>query len=244
MKKFLTISFIFCSLYSQAAFYGVFIGISEYNESPDAALPYGVANDAKEIAAFFKNANHDTDYSKITLLTNRNAIKKNVLAAIEKQFTKAKQGDVVLFFFSGHGIPGAYCLHDDFFYYEEIKQLFSKSKAQLKLCFIDSCFSGGIGSSPIGQRNLQETKMQDLIIFSSSRTTEQSLATYGNNKSIFTDCLLKGLKGKADENKDNTITASELFRYVHNTVSSQTNDFQHPVMTGKFDKERVIIRYK
>ena len=57
----------------------------------------------------------------------------------------------------------------------------------------------------------------------------------------FTTYLLSGLKGDADKNKDQIITARELFDYVSVKVSQISGDRQHPVMWGKFSDNLILM---
>ena len=59
----------------------------------------------------------------------------------------------------------------------------------------------------------------------------------------FTEYLKKGLRGNADVNKDRTITAKELFDFVHNGVSKISSEKQHPVMWGNFDDNMPVMKW-
>jgi uncharacterized caspase-like protein len=50
-----------------------------------------------------------------------------------------------------------------------------------------------------------------------------------NNHGVFTWAFLEGLKGKADANKDRIVTAGEAFRYVRDTVRTETRSRQNPI---------------
>ena len=45
------------------------------------------------------------------------------------------------------------------------------------------------------------------------------------------------------ENRDRTITALELYNFVHNGVTEASKNRQHPVMWGKFDNNMTIIKW-
>ena len=52
---------------------------------------------------------------------------------------------------------------------------------------------------------------------------------WGGGHGVFTYYLLKGLKGEADFNKDGTVTAGELFAYIHDNVDKATEGGQSPM---------------
>jgi hypothetical protein len=54
---------------------------------------------------------------------------------------------------------------------------------------------------------------------------------WGGGHGVFTYYLLKGLAGDADQNRDDTVTASELFLYAERQVSKATADKQLPMIS-------------
>jgi uncharacterized caspase-like protein len=63
---------------------------------------------------------------------------------------------------------------------------------------------------------------------------------FGGGHGVFTYYLLKGLHGEADANKDGTVTAGELFAYVHDNVAKATSGNQSP-MAGPGLAERIPL---
>ena len=51
----------------------------------------------------------ETQTKDITLLTSKNVTRENVLEKLRAICNRAEKGDRVIFFFSGHGMPGAIC---------------------------------------------------------------------------------------------------------------------------------------
>jgi len=114
-----------------------------------------------------------------------------------------------------------------------------KCKASKKMIFADACYAGKMRSKP--QLTNSYTN-QNIMLFLSSRTNELSQETRFKN-SLFTIFLERGLRGGADANRDRTITAKELYRFVHDGVISASNNHQHPVMWGKFNDNMPIIKW-
>lgn len=84
------------------------------------------------------------------------------------------------------------------------------------------------------------------MLFLSSRSNEQSMEMprqTGFVNSLFTAYLERGLRGGADTDRNRTITARELYNYVHNGAVSLSGGRQHPVMWGKFDGNMPIIKW-
>ena len=82
----------------------IIIGIDEYESDPSIPRLEGAENDAKEIrdrliqyGGFEISNNH--------FLIGRNATRRNIITAISEIFRKEDKCDLVIFYFSGHGVP-------------------------------------------------------------------------------------------------------------------------------------------
>jgi hypothetical protein len=59
---------------------------------------------------------------------------------------------------------------------------------------------------------------------------------------VFTFCLLNGLRGEADYNKDKEVSLGELIPFVSEQVRRATSNAQTPQVTGKFDPSVTLGR--
>ena len=94
-----------------------------------------------------------------------------------------------------------------------------------------------------GQSSVSAAKKANVMLFLSSRGNETSLEKPGMKNGFFTTYLVKGLRGGADKNRDRTITAKELFNYVHSGVIQLSGNRQHPVMWGKFANNMPVMKW-
>lgn len=239
-KKLLLMLFIILtSMTIEAKVYLVSVGISDYpGSSMDLTLP---ADDAKTITALYSK---NTDMKYCQLLDEDATISK-VKTAMNKVFSYAKENDIVVFFFSGHGYEGGFCLYDEHISYEEIRKAMAKSKCKNKMIFADACFSGQIRTDRVASQSaINASKKANVMLFLSSRSDEVSLENSNMDNGFFTTYLHKGLRGSADYNEDKVITAKELFRYVHSNVIELSDDRQHPVMWGNFSDNMPVMKWK
>lgn len=221
------------SLWVGATNYVVCIGIADYpGTSNDLRVS---ANDAKTIANIYeKNGS-----SVVRVLLNQQATREAVLAEMTNLFGKADQNDRIILYFSGHGLPGSLSCYDGQLLYSKIVEVMKHSRATTKMVMADACFSGKMRSSK--QRGDKYSSL-DVMFFLSSRSSESSLETpYAN--SLFTIYLERGLRGGADADKNRTITARELYNFVHNGVSKATKGKQNPVMWGNFSDNMPVIKW-
>lgn len=242
----------------QAEVYAVIVGVSRY-EDPEDNLKYA-ASDAQ---AFYKVLTSGKQNPNVALLLNEKATEKNILNEMRAKFAKAKASDRIIFFFSGHGINGAFCQYDcgdytTFLEHEEIQSAFKKSKAKVKICIADACHAGSIRKKGQSKTLPPDTiagyykafndqsklKTNNIIVFMSSRGNQYSEEHTELGQGVFTYYLIEAFKGKADTNKDKKVTAKEMYTYVRNKVSSGTGKSQVPVMFGRFSENTVIVAYK
>lgn len=241
MKRFFSILFAMTLAISinigYAKTYIVCAGIANYpGTANDLLLP---ANDARAVAELY-NMRQGTEYY---LLTNENATKANIITAMENLYKKAGESDQVIFFFSGHGLEGSFIAYDGALSYNTIRTAMAKGKSRSKIIYADACYAGKFRDVPKTTHNNTSDRNADVLLFLSSRSKEKSKEFRNAKNGVFTTYLLSGLKGKADANRDRTITAKELFNYVSKNVQRDTQQAQHPVMWGRFSNNMPLFKW-
>ena len=219
--------------------YAVIIGVSDY-ENNRLDLRY-CDDDAYRFYAYLQSKKGgSTPEKNISILIDEFATKKNILKMMDATFKQANKNDMLIFYFSGHGANGAFCPYNQnasnssFLSHNEIKKIFKKYKTKYKICIADACHSGSIYSKNF--KNKKTTKSNNdtnLVIIMSSESDEVSAENPKLRQGTFSYYLLRGLKGKADLNKDKVITLKELFPYIKANVLNFTNNKQTPFIEGK-----------
>ena len=211
----------------------VCVGIADY---PGTENDLRISdNDAKTIAKVFATAKH----ASVDILTNKQATQSALLSTMHTSFMNASSEDAVILYFSGHGTPGALVCYDGLLTYQHIFKMLKGCKAGRKMIIADACYSGKMRT---GKQQSTNYSSQNVMLFLSSRTNETSRETQFKN-SLFTIFLERGLRGGADRNKDRTVTARELYDFVHQGVVEASGNTQHPVMWGKFDNNMTVINW-
>ena len=233
MRTILSVLALICSFQLQAKVYLVSVGIANY---PGTKNDLRISdNDAKTIAKVFQS----TKDAYSIVLVNEQATKSALLSSMHTAFADAESDDAVILYFSGHGTPGAFVCYDGELTYQHIFKMLKGCKASRKMIIADACFSGKMRTTNKQSANYNS---QNVMLFLSSRTNETSMETPFQN-SMFTIFLERGLRGGADKNKDRSITACELYNFVHQGVVEASKNKQHPVMWGKFNNEMTIIKW-
>ena len=235
MARLLTVFFfVLCMTTTvHAKVYVVCVGIADY---PGSQVDLRISdNDARTIGKVFQATNN----ADVHLLINEGATKTALLNTMQSSFANAQSGDAVILYFSGHGMPGALVCYDGKLSYNRILQILKNCQASKKIVIADACYSGRMRTS---RRHAPVNDSEDVMFFLSSRTNETSQETRFQN-SLFTIYLERGLRGGADTNRDRSISARELYDFVHNGVIEESEGGQHPVMWGNFDNEMTVISW-
>ncbi len=220
------------------------VGVSQYRHAP--SLRYS-DDDAYLIYSFLKSPEGGAlPDQQVQVLVDENATLANIQKAMNKLGEQASSRDLVLFYFSGHGLPGAF-LPADFdgknnaLQHEKVKQWLADSGAKHKLCIADACHSGSFRSidsrGPSKYYEALAEAGEGTAILLSSRAEEASIEVNGLRQGVFSHYLLKGLKGAADQNHDRLVTIGELYQFTSRAVRRYTKSYQSPTIQGKFDQD-------
>lgn len=211
-------------------------GVSNYGRE-DANL-----NQTTKDAKRFKEV-METQTNDITILTSKNVTKANVLEKLRAICNRAQKGDQVVFFYSGHGMPGAICGYDSPIKYDDIVEILSGSEASAKICYIDACHAGSMkNSSKTYDGWAEDSKTyNDQVFFVSCRSDELSSEHPFLGAGLFTQALIKGLRGKSDKDGNKEVTVIELFKYIHGDVIKHSNGKQHPQLIAPQNMHDVVV---
>lgn len=229
-----------------AKVWAVVVGVASYDHMP--VLRY-TDDDAYRFYAFLKGLEGGAlPDEQVRILIDEDATRENVLTSLTEVFGMAGPNDLVLFYFSGHGLNGSF-LPIDFDGYnnklthEEIAAQFNKCKAKYRLLLADACHSGSIfamrsgdpESSLIQFYKTLSKSVSGTALIMSSKADETSLESAGLRQGVFSHFLIRGLKGEADKDKNKSVSVEELFEYVSKNVRDYTGNRQSPVIKGTYD---------
>ena len=214
----------------------VCVGVADYpGTKNDLCLS---ANDAATMQQLYQKNGE----SVVRLFQNEQATVAAVTAAFDELCNEATEDDAVIFYFSGHGVPGAFVCHDNFLKYDDVVSALGRSAAKKKIILADACFAGKARRSS-NHATAETYAATSVLFFLSSRTNETSIENRTMKNSLFTAYLERGLRGGADTDRNRTITASELFQFVSEGVQQKSRQKQHPVMWGRFDNDMPLMSW-
>lgn len=225
----------------------VLVGVSRYTAMQ--SLKY-TDDDAYKMYSFFKSpAGGAIPDNQINILIDEDATKDKILSTLSKVSKKAGKQDMILFFFSGHGINGSFLPFDydgrtQVVGHKDLLNIMENSNAKSKIVIADACHSGSFTEKGVSYENTVNTLYSAFndsrggtLLLLSSKAEETSIESNGLRQGVFSHYLINGLKGKANANNDNIITVNEIYEYVYANVRNFTNNRQTPVIRGNFDEK-------
>ncbi|MEM1214240.1 MAG: caspase family protein [Bacteroidota bacterium] len=231
--------------------WALIVGVSSYKHMPVLRFP---DDDAYQLFAFLKSPQGGAiPDDRIRILVDEDATRQRILVNMRELFLRAGPDDLIILYFSGHGLPGAFLPIDydgsnNSLSHIEVKQILDQSAAGYKLCVADACHSGGLlaarsgGLPAILTRYYEDlsTSQRGTALIMSSKAEETSLEDSGLRQGVFSHFLLRGLKGEADQDMDGVVRVRELFDYVNYQVQNYTGQRQQPVIQGTYDERMPV----
>lgn len=231
------------------------IGISDY-EAEGLDIRFGDA-DAMDFSKAIKAAGEGKMFEKVEVktLTNAEATRENILAAVKELKGKTAEEDLAIVYFSGQGesFDGKYFLRtydsgkdyvslevtgiDTKWLAEELNSFrspvagfFDASQHTEKGVTPSATLSTEVG---IIKDNFKEIVADDEMvrtILISAQGTQKSLESGEWSNGLFTETLLEALSGSADQfgNRDGVITFDEVTSYVKSEVKDRSEYKQAP----------------
>jgi hypothetical protein len=237
--------------------YALLIGVDTYGEG---LQPLPAAS--RDVAALRKTLLNPQmggfDEAKAVI----NPTQPEMAREIELWLQDRQPEDLVLLFFSGHGVKDD--RRDLYFAAANTEKkrdrlLISTAtsarflhdrirgcKAKYQLLILDCCFSGAFGEwvgKDDGEIPLQEQLgAEGRVVLTSTSSVDYSFEEKGADLSIYTRYLVEGIAtGAADEDEDGAITVDELHRYARRKVKETAPTMSPDIITLKGEGFRIRV---
>ncbi|MCC5622283.1 caspase family protein [Nostoc sp. CHAB 5715] len=214
------------------------IGISEYEPGLNP-LPSAV----RDVEALYEVLLHPEmgGFAASDIILLKNPERQVVEMAIEMLFSSRHKDDLLLLYFSGHGIkddrgrlylatrntsktPQGELIRSTSVSANFIHDRMIESRSRRQVVILDSCFSGafaeGMSAKDDGTIDIREQLGgEGRAVLTSSTSTQYSFEEQGQDLSIYTRFLVEGIKsGEADRDQDEFISIDELHEYASQKV--------------------------
>ncbi len=247
--------------------WAVVIGVENYKKAPYVEFAERDALVTKEY--FNKLLGVPTENT--FYLSNSDATKTELETLLKSTLkNRVSKEDEVYFYFSGHGVPTnegeSYLLLNDSdpsnprisaYAIKELYEDLGSLKTTKSYAFLDTCFSGGTGRTDKVDTLLEGTRpgvmkvndislvYSNLVVFTATDINQLSNSYKEQNHGLFTYYMLKGIKGDADNNKDENVSLDELQSYIKDNVSRESSKLgdtkiQQPLLKTTVDRNSYI----
>ena len=176
-------------------------------------------------------------------LTDKQATREGILSAM-KQLPPMASQDVLILFFSGHGVRARGVKGANDYYFvsagatrTEIRPLvgdmaeaLSEMRAGRVILLLDACHSGAVSEGASNEKVAASLSDKVGVVFASSSGNEFSFEEPSWQHGAFTKAILGALDGGADYTADRIIDWNEFQLFVTNTVTVLTKGSQHPMI--------------
>jgi hypothetical protein len=220
------------------------VGIAEYAKV-DTALPNLVFadDDARAMSGVLRGMGWDADHVKV--LVDREATKAGIEGALDGWLTKAGTNDLILLYWSGHAYPDPadqrkvyFACHDTVsrqphtgWRMDRVLDRVREKGARNVVVIADTCHAGrlivdgarGLELRPVVQKpGGAEQIPKGWIYLVSAEADRKALENAAWKNGAFTHCLLRGLKGEADSDRNGDITMLELTAFLGRAMPEAT----------------------
>jgi len=222
--------------------YALIIGNNQYTSDPSLAQLRTPVADSHALRDVLLDKSIG-QFDDVSLLVNGTGV--DIRLSISSFLDEKKPDDLVLVYFSGHGIKNARgqlylatrdtklkfleatAIEDRF-----VKDALDRCRSKRQILILDCCYSGAFargtkGSTKVINSNTFNSNGFGRVVLTSSNATEFAFegaqVLKQTDFSLFTHYLLQGLEtGGADLDKDGEITLDEWYDYVVDQVALET----------------------
>lgn len=222
--------------------FALIIANTEYTD-PGLAQLMAPGKDADEFARVLKSPDICA-FDEVTVIFNET--ESRISETIDFFLSNRKPSDLLVLYFSGHGIRDEYgslylavkntnrarlrstAVKSDF-----IRELMDQSRSKRQILILDCCNSGAfaqgtkaeVGGSVGTSSAFQGTGYGRVVLTASDSTQfawEGDQIIGDTENSLFTNYLVRGLEGEADSNGDGCITVDELYDFAYEQIVNIT----------------------
>lgn len=239
--------------------FALIIANTEYID-PRLAQLTAPGKDAEDFARVLKDQNL-CNFDDVKVLLNQ--LSSSVIEAIDEFFDQRKPDDLLVVYFSGHGVRDEFGslflavrntirsrLRSTAIRTDYIRESMDQSRSKRQVLILDCCNSGafpqGTKAETGGVMGLtQAFQGYGRFVLTASDATQ--FAWEGNkvigetDNSLFTHFLVKGMEGEADRDGDGKITVDELYDYAFDQVSRVTPK-QTPTKSATKVEGEIVLR--
>jgi hypothetical protein len=237
--------------------FALVIGNTEYID-PGLAQLTAPGMDTEDFARVLKHPDICA-FDQVTIFMNQ--LSSTVTEAIDAFFDQKKPDDLLVLYFSGHGVKDelgslylavtntfrsrlrSTAVRSDY-----IREAMDQSRSKRQVVILDCCNSGAFPQgtkTETGMGMVSALQGYGRFVLTASDATqfawEGDKAIGATQNSLFTHFLVKGLEGEADRDSDGNITVDELYDYAYEQIARLTPK-QTPTKSTSRQEGEIVLR--
>jgi hypothetical protein len=239
---------------------GLLIGVSQYG--PGFNQLSAATNDVEAMRRVLLHPDMG-DFDEVMPLIDPDP--QEMGTALEKLFGDGKRDDLLLLFFSGHGVKDeggnlylatrttrknerGGLIRSSAIAARFVQEIMSDSRARRQVVILDCCFSGAFGEGLLAKDDSSVDVRAQLggegrVVLTSSTSTQYSFEQQGSDLSIYTRYLVEGIEtGAADLDEDEVISVDELHEYANIKVQKASPAMKPEIYTVKEGYKIIIAK--
>ncbi len=235
--------------------YAVLIGNSQFLPEADLKPLTSPTKDVEGLAMTLKIEEGGL-FEKVITLVNQST--RDTLRSINHIFKNAGKNDLILLYYSGHGLPNnknndlylatadteVELLESTALSFDQLYKWIAQSYCKKVVIILDCCYSGTAGQVFKGDLSSQLQTFNDKVmgtcLMTAASNDQVALDNSEGGYSLFTKHLINGLRGEAARDDSGLVTQGELFHYVREKVSSD-NPSQIPKRFLKDENGEIVL---
>lgn len=222
--------------------FALIIGNTEYTDAGLARLT-APGKDAEDFARVLLDK-EICAFDQVNVLLNQPSF--TIIEAIDEFFDQKKPDDLLVLYFSGHGVrddlgtlylavrnTNRSRLRSTAIKSSYVSEAMDQSRSRRQVLILDCCNSGAFPHGTkaatgvsIGTAHAFEGNGYGRVVLTASDATqfawEGDKVIGETDRSLFTHFLVKGLEGEADKNRDGKITVDDLYNYAYEQIINRT----------------------
>ncbi len=239
--------------------FALIIGNTDYVDSGLVQLA-APSRDAQDFARILKDP-EVCAFDQVDILMNQ--FSSTLIEAIDEFFDEKKPDDLLVLYFSGHGVRDEFGslylavkntirsrLRSTAIKADYIREAMDQSRSKRQVVVVDCCNSGAFPQgtkAEIGGTMGMVSALQGYGRFVLTASDATQFAWEGNKvvgdmqNSLFTHFLVKGLEGDADNDGDGAITVDDLYDYTYEQIAKLTPK-QTPTKSASKQEGEIVLR--
>lgn len=239
--------------------FALVIGNTEYID-PGLAQLTAPGRDTEDFARVLSDQ-EICAFDQVNILLNQ--LSSTVIEVIDAFFDQKKPDDLLVLYFSGHGVRdelgSLYLavsntirsrLRSTAVKSDYIREVMDQSRSKRQVVILDCCNSGAFPQgtkAEVGGMMGMVSALQGYGRFVLTASDATQFAWEGDKaigetqNSLFTHFVVKGLKGEADSDSDGNITVDELYDYAYEQIARLTPK-QTPTKSASKQEGEIVLR--